>query len=252
LLLDCDPDNPPIDPASGAPKFCTPARFLEGILANGGGDYFDGVSFHSYDYYLNELGKYGNGNWSSMWNTTGPVLQAKASFLRNVLENYGYMDKFLINTELALICGRDGKEPECNTDEYNLTKAYYMAEASAAGLSIGMSGNVWYSLRGWRGSALVGARLKPNQAYDAFEFTLQQQHGAVFLSEVTSLPGVKGYEFQKPDGTRVWLLRSLDGEAHQVSLPSPPQAIFDVFGQAIPASQEISITLAPVYVEWSP
>ena len=252
LLLDCDPNNPPIDPGTGDLKNCTPARFLEGILANGGGDYFDGVSFHSYDYYLRELGKYGNGNWASMWNTTGPVLLAKTRFLRDILASYGYTDKFLINTELALICGKDGKEPECKTEEYSKTKAYYMAQASAAGLSLGLSGNVWYSLKGWRGSALVGNKLKPNQALEAFEFTLQQQDGAVFLNEITSYAGVLGYEFQKRDGTRVWLLWSLDGEAHLISLPSSPQAIFDVFGESLPVSQEISITVAPFYVEWTP
>ena len=41
LLLDCDPTNPPRTSLnSGQYKDCTPSRFLEGILKNGGGDYF--------------------------------------------------------------------------------------------------------------------------------------------------------------------------------------------------------------------
>ena len=111
LLLDCDPRNPPEFPAgSGQKKDCSPARYLEGILVNGGGDYFDGVSFHAYDVYLGELGKYSNPNWYSSWDTTGPVLIAKSNYLRSLLDRFGLSDKFLMNTEVALICGRDGRE----------------------------------------------------------------------------------------------------------------------------------------------
>ena len=136
LLLDCDPVNPPPQP-SGGQKDCRPANFLEGILQNGGGDYFDGISYHSYDFYMNEFGKYANGNWHSSWDTSGPVLIPKTRFLRGVLESYGHTDKLLLNTELALVCGRDGSEPECQTEEYQLTKAYYLALSAATGLAEG-------------------------------------------------------------------------------------------------------------------
>ncbi|MCK4827856.1 hypothetical protein KA005_69650, partial [bacterium] len=42
LLLDCDPTYPPEG------KDCKPGKYLEGILRNGGGEYFDIVSFHGY------------------------------------------------------------------------------------------------------------------------------------------------------------------------------------------------------------
>ena len=85
LLLDCDPTNPPIDANTGLPRNCTPSRFLEGILLNGGGEFFDSVSFHAYDYYGSNLGEYSNANWHSSWNTTGPVLTAKVNYLRKLL-----------------------------------------------------------------------------------------------------------------------------------------------------------------------
>jgi hypothetical protein len=250
LLLDCDPDNPP-EKSPGVPENCVQARFLEGILLNGGGDYFDGVSFHSYDYYSNEIGKYYNVNWHSASGTTGPVLTAKTRFLRNVLESNGYPDKFLLNTELALICGTDGKEPECKTEEYTASKAYYVAQATATGLAEGLDANVWYSLRGWRGSGLVDNKLNPNPAYQAFLFTIEQLDRAAFQGEITSFPGVKGYEFQK-DGGRTWILWSQDRQPHVAALPEAPAAIFDVFGASQPASQELTITVAPVYIEWNP
>ncbi|MCU0489936.1 MAG: hypothetical protein MUE67_13450 [Anaerolineales bacterium] len=123
LLLDCDPRNPPEIPAgSGNIKDCTPARFLEGALQNGAGDFFDGISFHAYDYYAGQPGVYNNANWASASDTTGPVLIAKTSYLRQLLEQYGLPGKALYNTEAALLCGRDGSEPECQGADFERTQ----------------------------------------------------------------------------------------------------------------------------------
>ena len=63
LLLECDPVNPPeVTSGSGELKDCTSDKFLEGILENDGGEYFDGVSVHAYDFYFAELGKFANSN----------------------------------------------------------------------------------------------------------------------------------------------------------------------------------------------
>jgi hypothetical protein len=252
LLLDCDPLNPPeSQPGSGQPKDCTPAKFLEGILANGGGDYFDGVSFHGYDYYADSLGKYNNGNWNNSWDTTGPVLVAKANYLRNLLAQYGHPDKYLLNTENAILCGRDGKEDICQAEDFGLTKAYYLAQSFAAARAAGLRANIWYSLKGWRGSGLVDSNLQPNLAYQAFEFSAEQLEGAAYSSEVTMFPGIKGYEFTR-GGSRTWLLWALDDQTHSIILPEMPAAISDAVGTPLPLSQELQITLAPVYVQWAP
>jgi hypothetical protein len=252
LLLDCDPVNPPErEPGSGEFRNCIPAQFLEGILMNGAGDFFDGVSFHSYDFYLGEPGKYANGNWHSSWETTGPSLIAKTRFLREVLGRYGYEDKFLLNTEMALICGRDGSEPECQTEDYQITKAYYLAQAAITGMAVGLEANTWYSLFGWRGSALVNRELDPSPAFQALLATTEQLDRSIFVGELTDFPGVQGYEYER-DGVRNWLLWSKDGADHAVSLPGMPASIQDVFGADLPASQEVTVTMAPVYIHWSP
>ena len=49
LLLDCDPR--PGAGCSLTAQNAIPPKFLEGILRNNGGPYFDGVSFHAYDFY---------------------------------------------------------------------------------------------------------------------------------------------------------------------------------------------------------
>ena len=96
LLLDCDPVNPPVG------EQCIPAGYLEGILRSGGGDFFDGVSYHAYDYYTGPF-EYGNQNWNSNWDSSGPVVIAKARFLRSVLAAYHYPDKFILNSEAGII-----------------------------------------------------------------------------------------------------------------------------------------------------
>jgi len=145
---------------------------LEGALENEGGDYFDGVSFHAYDYYLNALGYYGNDNWRSSWRSTGPSLIAKGKFIRDILREYGYTDKFLMNSEGAILCGSSGGEDFCKTGEFQQTKANYVTQIYAAAKAEGLLANVWYSIRGWRGSGLVQNNDNLFPAYTALQFAV--------------------------------------------------------------------------------
>lgn len=254
LLMDCDPVNPPeTAPGSGELKDCTASRFLEGILEAGGGDYFDGVSFHAYDYYYGELGAYGNEGWHSSSDTTGPALIAKTRYLKSLLVSKGYPDKELLNTEVAVLCGRDGREDVCKADEFANTKAYYIAQANAAASAEGLRANIWYSLTGWRGSGLVDGQLEPQRAYTAYQFVVKQLDRSTFIEPVREFEGVTGYKFKK-EGKAIWLLWSLDRQAHSISLPVAYQAVYDVFGNSIELTassyKELQITAAPVYVEW--
>lgn len=251
LLLDCDPVNPPETSAgSGEFRDCSPSRFLEGILIEGG-EYFDGVSFHAYDYYDLAYGQYHNPNWHSSWDTTGPVLIAKAHYLRSLLDQYGHTTKYLVNTEVALICGRTGDEPPCQDETFQRTKANYLAQSYAAAQAAGLRANLWYSLRGWRSSGLVDGALQPLIAYQAYQASVEKVGRAAFLREVNEYPGVRGYEFVR-QGTRLWVLWSQDGANHVLSLPEAPGALFDVLSAPLPVAQELTLTLDPVYVEWRP
>jgi hypothetical protein len=248
LLLDCDPINPPeTSPGSLEFRDCTPSRFLEGILDYGGGDYFDGVSFHGYDHYLGSLGQFFNPGWQTSWDTTGPAGLSKANYLRGLLNHYGYGDKYLINTETALICGSTGKEEPCLTHEFELTKAYYLVQSYAGALVHNLKANVWYSVRGWRGSGLVeDDQFTP--AYAAYQFAAGKLEGVVFVRQIQEYPAVIGYEYLDDDKL-TWVLWSRDGDSHPIDLPRPPLAIYDVFGDPMEVSQEVVVTLAPVYIE---
>lgn len=250
LLLVCDPDNPPdISGQPGVKSECSSSKFLEGVLKNGGGDYFDGVSFHAYDYYSNVLGVYGNTGWYSSWKSTGPVLIAKALYIHKLLDKYGYTSKYLMNTELAALCGRSGTEEPCRQGNWINTKTYYLVEAYTAAAIVELRANIWYSMDGWRGSGLLNSSGQPEPAFRALTFNNQMLRGAIPMGEVTLYQGVKGFAFQR-DNHLLWILWSLDGQDHGIPLGIRPGAIFSVLGEKLPSEDNITITLSPVYIEW--
>lgn len=253
LVLDCDPVNPPeTATGSGELRDCTPSRFLEGILEAGGGAYFDGVGFHAYDYYYGQLGSYGGAGWRSSSDTTGPVLIAKARFLKSLLTKFGYPDKELLNTELAVLCGRTGKEDYCLDDDFVNTKAFYIAQANAAALAEGLRANIWYSLTGWRGSALMDNNGAPNVAFEAFQYAASLLDNATYEGRVEGARGIMGYKFIN-NGRSYWLVWSLDGQDHTLSLPKEPAALMDVYGKPLEgkiAGDDLLVSVAPIYIQW--
>ncbi|MFM8320002.1 MAG: hypothetical protein ACKOC5_03720 [Chloroflexota bacterium] len=245
LLLDCDPVSPP----EGSD--CTPALYLEGALRAGAGDFFDGVSFHAYDRYL-EAYKYHNPNWHAAWNSSGPALVPKTRYLRSVLNVYGYPQKYLLNTESGLICGQTGAEPYCQDDAFILTKSYYLAHVNVAARAEGLRGNLWYSLSGWRGTGLLDSQGAPNRAYEAYKFTASMLQGVGFVREINDYPGVRVYELANSERI-VWFLITADGLEHTLLLPTQPTDAYDVFGAAVPAEgTQIPIGWAPLFLEFAP
>ncbi|MFQ5615845.1 MAG: hypothetical protein ACE5GO_05225, partial [Anaerolineales bacterium] len=264
LLLDCDPVNPP------AGKNCTPSKYLEGILQNGGGSYFDGVSFHAYDFYNSTYNTYGSPNWNSgRWanETDGelkPVLIAKVSYLKNLLNSYGASNKFLINTEVALLCGGGSDPPGgagCESDPtspYELLKAYYISQAYAAAIAEGLLGNIWYSPTGWRNSGLLNPDLSTRPAYDAYALARSTLKNATLLRTITEYHdpnNVFGYEFSI-DGRRIWVVWVLDGSSQTIALPASSSSVsaWDALGVSVDVSSgNLAIgALNTVYVEWIP
>jgi hypothetical protein len=244
LLLDCDPR-----PGAGCAIVghdSKPPKFLEGILRNNGGPYFDGVSFHAYDWYQGQSGVYINSNWQSAWNTTGPSFIAKAQFIRSLLSQYSVSGKFLMNTELAILCDACSNDPTFET-----TKAYYVAQAYTIGIAQGLRANIWYSVQGWFNSGLLNGDLSPRPAYTAFQFAASELREAVFVREVTEYAGVKGYEFTQSD-RRIWVLWSLDGNTHSITLSTAPLSAWDALGNSVSPTASMNVSLDPLYLEWIP
>ena len=255
LVLDC---NPALTEACPDGR---PARFLEGVLQGGGRDYFDGVSYHAYDFYqarIGLVGRYANAGWDSAWNTTGPVLLAKAAHLRGVLDQYDATGKFLMATEIALLCGSgtgEEVEPECQAT-FEFTKAYYVAQAYAGAVTSGLPATLWYNRAGWRNTVLANADNSPRPAHRALQVAVErlgqaEPLGAIGPEEVGGEAGIAGYAFRR-NGRTEWLIWSRDGNIHRLMLPSQPEAVSDVFGAAAPSNLALDVSVAPFYIDWLP
>jgi len=261
VLLSC---NPATGKCSSDEEVLA-SKFLEGILVNQGGNFFDGVAFHNYDIYMFQLGAYWSRKWDSKWDTTGPALIAKAQFINNLLVNYNASGKFLMNSETALLCGASGDPPggpgcESTPDSgYELTKAYYITESYVAAIAEGLRANIWYSHMGWRNSGLLYTDFSPRPALLAYRFARQMLGDATYLGPIVDqdtggVGGLQGYKFQGPYGKLIWVIWARNRVSNEVIPASPPDAVWDVFGNpvSLPTPAKLSITLAPIYVEWNP
>jgi hypothetical protein len=170
-------------------------------------------------------------------------------FLRSLLQAHGYPGKYLMSTEVALLCSREEDNPVCLDQDFNLTKAMFAVQVQTAALVKGLHSNVWYSISGWRSSGLVDGSRQPYPVYNALRFNAQSFSLAVYMGEVTDYSGVRGYEFDRL-GRRIWVLWSLDGASHTVALPSAPTGVFDLFGNPLPAGQNLEVGVSPLYLEW--
>ena len=240
LLLDCDPENVPRHKID-----CLSSKFFEGILKNGGGSYFDGVGFHSYDYAYGGY-YYENPNWHTASDKTGPVLVAKAAYLNNLMEQFGITNKFIINTETALLC-----VGECNTEYYDLALAYYLTHSYAYAVTKDLRASLWFSIFGWLGSGLLDRDLSLLPAYISFQFANQKIGNSQFIREINDFQGVRGLEFIN-EGGKIWILWSGDGGNYTIQLPARPESIWDAMGNPQPISVTLTITPKPLYLDWPP
>lgn len=242
LLANCDPVNPP------AGANCKQSKWFDGLLVNGAGPYFDGVSFHTYDYYYSPEGRYGSENWHSAWNTTGPLLVVKGRYLKSILQKHGVTGKFIVDTEMGLLCSN------CQASaSYEATKAYYIAQAYAAAMAEGFLGVTWYSIEGWLGTELLDGNNTPKPGFAAFQTGRSVLGGAVYEADLTTADvgttGIKGYKFTR-DGHDVWILWSLNGNTRNVQLPRLPDGLIDALGVSYAPTSTFSINLKPMYVQF--
>jgi hypothetical protein len=243
LLLDCDP----ADPDCTNPK---PPRFFEGILQNGGGDYFDIVSFHGYPHYW--VG-FARDETAVTWDEIGGVVVGKANFLRQVMSQYG-VDKPLFHTEGALLCP-EWNTQECNPpgDAFQEAKADYVVWLYARSLAYDFMGSIWYTLDGgggWRDGGLIGDVNEPYPAYYAFDFATDELAGAVYTRQpLDSNSNLRSYEFRVP-GKTIWVVLSPDANAYDLTLPAGYTRVYDKFGNLVTPSGNVLSIKSPVYIEF--
>jgi hypothetical protein len=249
LLLDCDPTHPP------ANKDCKSAKFLEGILRNGGGDYFDIVSFHGYPPYngssSNLGGLYYDEHFPS-WESRGGVVLGKVDFIREVLANYGFV-KPVMHTEGSLICPESN--PSCNPpgEDFYESQADYVAWLFVRNWAAGLKATSWFRFEGsgWRYGSLLDENQQPKPAYHALDFLTQELAEASYVRQITQFSPLKTFEFSAP-GKKIWVMWAPDEKSHTIALPSGANKVYDKYGNDItPSDSQIAVG-SPVYVELAP
>jgi hypothetical protein len=251
LLLDCDPTQPPEG------KDCRSARFLEGVLQNGGGDYFDIVSFHGYpQYYLTSVdpsGLYGDEHFPS-WEHRGGVVLGKADFIRAVLASYN-LEKPLMHTEGSLTCSENNPD-SCSppSEAFFEAQADYVVWMYIRNWAAGLAGTVWYQFEGpgWRYGAMLDENQQPKPAYNAFQFLTQETRDMFYTGRVDLGGSLRGYELSGPE-KRIWVVWSADGQSHNMALPSNWSILYDKYGgQITPPVDRVLSVQSPVYIEITP
>jgi hypothetical protein len=75
--------------------------------------------------------------------------------------------------------------------------------------------------------------------------------GEISTSDLGGTTGVKGYKLQRGD-RRVWVLWSMDGNTHTISMSGKPLAAWDALGVSVSPAASMNVTLKPLYLEWNP
>lgn len=229
LLLSCNPAICTSDPSM---------KFIDGLLSKfAGAPYLDGIGYHAFDYFTwnatFQTYLVRNGNWPSPAGGTLPASTNKATWIKAKMNLYGVTGKELLATEVAVICEQN------NTTEWDdcygppgyfeLTKQYYLPRVYIQGIANGVTADIWYAARaGWKYTDLLWngppydpyLNNSPRPAYYSFKFAESMLRGTQFNQRVFGHTGVEIYEFVKPNGNRLWVVWSLDGLPHTISLPT--------------------------------
>jgi hypothetical protein len=242
LLLNCDPTEY---------NKCQEGRFLEGIFRNGGGDYFDAVSYHGYTPYSGSSSGVGALHFDEnfpKWEHRGGVVLGKLDYLRSLMVTFGaYKPVFL--TEGSLICP-EYMPTDCDppTSGFYESQADYVVWLYVRNWASGIKGTIWYQFEGpgWRYGGLLDENQVPKPAYNALEFLYQELGNATYNGHVDL--SIVVYEFMT-DLKKIWVLWSPDENPHNITLPNNTLKVLDKYGNEIQVDGNQIIVNKPIYIE---
>jgi hypothetical protein len=165
-------------------------RFVDDVLKNGGGAYFDIMNYHFYPLF--------GWNWTKQYPKDGPGLVEKTEALRAVMRQYN-VDKPIIITEAAW--HNNGEVPKgSNTLQTRLLQQIY-TQAKAANVPM----VAWWPLADPGGSYAQNSGLITNAqagpvtrkpAYTAFQVFMRELGPARFVAEIPAGADVKVYQLR--------------------------------------------------------
>lgn len=239
LALDCDPTHPPPG------QDCKPARFLEGILKSGGGEYFDILAYHSYAFWDGEQEDWERNE--EKWQHRGGAMLGRLDYLRTVLHRHG-IEKPIVLNEGSLLCYESN--PACFKLDFLEAQANYVIRFHIRAWANGLAGGAWYTLNdtGWNESGMMGRGRAVRPAYEAFRFLSNLLSGARYIGTI-SAGQVEGYAFRKGD-MRYDVYWTNDDTLVDMPIPAHTRMVYDKYGHGItPRGDTVTISFEPLVLE---
>jgi hypothetical protein len=228
--------------------------FLDGVLANGGGDYFDVMNFH---YYL---------AFAADWAPYGIDILGKYNYLRDKLASYDVYKPF--------ICTETSMWSDAANDGSDELQSRYVSQVFARSMSAGFRFTIWFRFvdddelltHKW---GLLNPYYDPKPAYRAYQTLARQLGGAAYVRTwppaETGSDVLEVYEFGPgpgmtwPDGTtRVVLAWTNDEGEHTLVIQAGMLVLVDKYGLEQPVQDgddgqvdgwiRLSIGPSPVYL----
>jgi hypothetical protein len=235
--------------------------FLDDVLTEGGGEYFDIMNFHIYPVF-----------WYNWVDHESPGLLEKAEYLKDKLAGYGYPNKPIVITEAGWHSNiPDNPDASASSPE---EQARYVVELSTQAMAAGSDVMIWWMLYDVGGiypfdTGLVTNETAPQTkpAFDAYKVAVSELGTAHFQRILpegeTNAPEMEAYEFKdKVQGRTLYVawLDPIDASGTKpLRVPASSATIRDIYGASYPLSDgqdgqvdghvTVSVGGQPVYIE---
>jgi hypothetical protein len=227
--------------------------FLDEVVQQGGGAYFDVMNFHYYPAFRGHWDPYGRG------------ITGKASFLRDRLASYG-LDKPFVCTEASMWSdAAHGGSPEL--------QSRYVPQLYARSLTANLGITIWHrlvdadELGAWK-YGLVNPDYTPKPAFSAFQTAVRNLAPATYVRTLgpgeTGSPQIEAHEFLASGGgvTRILVAWTNDESPHTLSLETAEVTIVDKYGESsnchdaddgvLDGCVQVQLGPSPVYLRVQP
>ncbi len=156
--------------------------FINDVLGQGGGKYFDALDFHYY-YFHHET-----------WDPFGHGILGKINYLSGQVNLYGQVK--------PMVCTETGTWGY-NTPPYLEAQACYLAQVYTRGVAAGLLGLTWFPLSSEIGVTYEGGLMygdySPKPAYYAFQAAVRELEGYRYQAPLESgSENIEGYVFLSP------------------------------------------------------
>jgi len=230
-------------PAEGGPFV---PGFLDGVLAHGGGAYFDVMNFHYYPM-----------TYGEKWDPFGPGLIGKTSYLRDKLASYGL--------EKPMICTEAGVENvNTGTDEI---QSRYVPIAYVQTMAADLLSMSWFMLvdqeDGWWKTGLLEADLDRKPAFYAYQTASARLSNSSYLGALSiaekGTDAMEAYRFLAGDGKKQFTVAWTGDElTYPLALSAARVLVVDKYGAErwvydtsdgrVDGKTTVSVGSSPVYL----